>query len=273
MGLVTPTALKRDAFQPRDALVTIAAYAAGTVGTLAFVAVATALVVLGWRDFRWILVAPLGTGGALAVSGLVLAIALPATFVTATFAAVCATDPSIGGLTRAALRESLEWSMGIPPVVIGAAVFFIVVAAGHTSILGAASAALIILNLPNASARLAQVFSRVPQTAREAAAAVGASPVTVFFALVRPYAGWAVASVFFTLAAQMFGETSAVTLALSALSGAQPLSATIWHFASNPSMVSIEAASCVILVLVVSVCLGLSKACARRHVEASATAR
>lgn len=273
MGLLNESTPKPDTFESRDFLVNVVAYVTGTAGALAFVAVATALVALGWRDFLWVLAAPFGAGGALLVSALVLAIALPVTFVSALFAAVCATDPTVGGLSRAAVRQSLEWSVGIPPVVIGAAVFFMVVALGHATAIAAGSAALVLLNLPNAAARLAQVFSRVPTGAREAAAAVGASPVTIFFAVVQPYATWLVASVFFTLAAQMVGETAAVALALGATSGAQPLSATIWHFASNSSLASTEAASCIVLVLVVSVCLGLSKACLHRHVEASAIAR
>lgn len=271
MGLLTVGTPKPDTFRSRDVLVTALSYVAGTAGAMAFIAVLVALVALGWQDFRWVLAVPHGAGAALGVSALVLAIALPVTFAIGMCGAVCATDPTIGGAATRAVRESLEWSVGIPPVVIGAAVFFTVVAFAHPSTISTAAIALIILNLPNATARLAQAFSSVPEAAREAAAVVGASSVSAFFGLVLPQSAWAVAAVLCALAGQMVGETSAVALAVSGSAGAQPLSTAIWHFASNVSLAATEAASCLVLVLAVTICTALSKAFSRRQLEASAT--
>lgn len=271
MGLLTVGTPKPDTFRSRDVLVTALSYVAGTAGAMAFVAVLVAIIALGWQDFRWVLAAPLGAGGALLVSAFVLAIALPVTFAIGMCAAVCATDPSIGGAASRAVRESLEWSVGIPPVVIGTTVFFTVVAFVHSSMVGTAAIALVVLNLPNATARLAQTFSSVSQAAREAAAAVGASSVTAFFGLILPQSAWAVAAVLCALAGQMIGETSAVALAASATIGAQPLSAAIWHFASNVSLAATEGASCLVLVLAVAICTALSKAFSRRQLGTPAT--
>ncbi len=271
MGLLSVGTPKADTFRSRDVLVTALSYIAGTAGAMTFVAVLVALVTLGWQDFARVLAVPQGAGHALAISALVLAIALPVTFAIGLCAAVTAIDPSIGGVATRAVRESLEWSVGIPPVVIGAAVFFTVVAFVHSAVVGSAAIALIVLNLPNATARLAQAFSGVPDVAREAAAALGASSVSAFFGLTLPRSAWAVAAVLCALAAQMVGETSAVALAVSASGGAQPLSAAIWHFASNVSLAATEAASCLVLVLVVTVCTALSKDFSRRQIETSAT--
>jgi ABC-type phosphate transport system permease subunit len=264
---------KRDDFRARDSLVTIGACAAALAAAMAAVAIAVALVAFGLKEVAWVLSVPGREGviSALVMTAVIVAIAAPLTFAVALFAASSAGDPIIGGIAGRALRESFAWSSGIPPVVVGTAVLLCAIALDRHSALAAAIAALTLLNLPNATARLAHAFDSVPRRAREAAAALGASPAAVFFGLVQPSAVWAVASVLFVLLAQMVGETSAVALAISASGGPEPLAVQIWHFASNISLAGTESASCIVLVLVVGLCLGLSKACARRHLETMAT--
>jgi ABC-type Fe3+ transport system permease subunit len=195
------------------------------------------------------------------------------TSVAGVFGAASANDPNIGGIAGKALRESIEWSSGIPPVVIGAAVSFCAITLRDRNAIAAAVAALVLLNLPNATARLTQAFGTVPKPAREAAAALGASPVASFFGLIAPRAAWAIAAALFALAAQMIGETSAVAVAIRASEGPEPLTVQIWHFASNSSLAGTEAAACIVLVLAVGAFLALSRACLLGNHESDAAVR
>jgi ABC-type Fe3+ transport system permease subunit len=269
MGVKAPTIPKADTFRERDTLITASAYAAGAAVAAAAVAIGVALVVYGWKDVSWVL-STSGSQGvvrALGTTALIVVIALPITFVAGLFAAGTENDPNIGGFGARALRESVEWSSGIPPVVIGAAVFFCAIALHNQNAVTMAVLALVLLNLPNATARLALAFGSVPLRAREAAAALGAPPAAVFLRLILPNASWAVAAALFALVAQMVGETTAIVIATSTSDGPQPLAVQIWHFASNSSLVANEAAACIVLVLVVAVFLALSRACLRRGVE------
>jgi phosphate transport system permease protein len=273
--MMPSTPVRADSFHERDGLVVAAAYAAGACAAAAAVAVAVALAAYGWKDIGWVLTASGAQGlmRALGTTGVVVLIALPVTSVVAAFAAAGANDASIGGFAGVAVRESIEWASGIPPVVIGLAVFFCAVAVHSQNAIAAATLALVLLNLPNATARLTRAFAAVSQDAREAAAALGASPVASFFGLVRPSAMWAVAAALLALTAQMIGETSAVATAISASDGPEPLSVQIWRYASNASIAGTEAASCIVLVLGIGLFAGLSRACARRTVQPNAASR
>lgn len=272
MGVALVGTPRHDDFRPRDAAVVAGAYAAGAAAAAAAVAIAVALIAFGWKEVGWVLSVPgrEGAMSAIGTTGLIVLIALPLTFLAAIFAAASAGDPSIGGIAGKALRGSFEWSSGIPPVVIGTSVFFAAAALREHNAIVAATVALILLNLPNATVRLAYAFDTVPRDAREAATALGASPVASFFGLVRPRASWAVAAALFALVAQMVGETSAVALAIGASAGPEPLAVKIWHFASNISLAATEAASCIVLVIAIGAFLALARACARKHVEAMA---
>ena len=266
------TLAKADSFHERDGLVVAGAYAAGAGAAAAAVAVAVALAAYGWKDVGWVLTAS-GSQGlmrALGTTGLIVLIALLVTSLIAAFAAAGANDTNIGGFAGVAVRESIEWASGIPPVVIGVSVFFCAIAVHSQNAIAAATLALVVLNLPNAAARLTRAFATVSQDAREAAAALGASPVASFFGLIRPSAAWGVAAALLALAAQMIGETSAVATAISASDGPEPLSVQIWRYASNTSIAGTEAASCIVLVLCVGLFAALSRACARRNVESNA---
>jgi len=272
MGLSAPSSpAKSDTFRERDSLVVAAAYAAGAAVAAAAVAIGVGLAAYGWKDVAWVLSAA-GSQSvlrALGMTAIIVITALPVTVSVALFAAAAANDTSIGGITGPAVRESIQWSSGIPPVVVGLAVFFCTIVVRGDQAVVAAVAALVLLNLPNAAARLAQAFGTVPRDAREAAAAVGASPTASYFALVQPAAAWAVAAAVFSLAAQMVGETSAVAVAVSASDGPEPLSVQIWHYASNISMAGTEAAACIVLVATIAMLTGVARACARRNIGAT----
>lgn len=263
------TSAPLDTFRSRDAVVTALAYASGAATAAAFVALATAIAALGWADLRYAFSGPVQIGTGLTFSLLVVAVALPVTMVISIPAAACASEPTIGTRTRDALLASLRWSLGLPPVVTGVAVFFVAIAFVHSAGIGAGIAALIVLNLSNATARFAQAYASIPAASREAAAAAGASPVLIFFSIVQRRAAWAVSAAALTIAAQMIGETSAVLLASGARSAHVPLPVQIWQYASDAGMAPGEASSCIVLVLSVAVCLSLARACRRRHLSST----
>ena len=269
MGLTSPTAPKADSFRERDRLVTACAYAAGAAAAVAVVAIGVALIAYGWKEVGWVLSTPgpQDVLRALGTTALIVLIALPTTFAVGLFAAGSASDPNIGGIAAKALHESIEWSSGTPPVVVGVAAFFFAIAVHVQNALVMATIALVVLNVPNATSRLALAFGAVPRQACEAAAAAGASSAASFFGLVLPSSMWAVAAALFAVTAQMIGETTAIAIAISTSNGPQPLSVQIWHFASNRSLAGTEAAACIVLTLGVAVSLALSRACLRRGVE------
>jgi ABC-type Fe3+ transport system permease subunit len=182
-----------DPFKLRDSLVTVVAYAAGTLTAAAFVALAVGIVALGWTDVRFAQLALSQAKTGIGLSFFVIVIALPVTIALAIPAAACADERGIGGPVRGALLASVGWSLGIPPVVIGVAVFFIATAFAHAAGLGAAIAALVMLNLPNAMSRFLRAYGCAPTGLREAAAAAGATPVQTFLDVVQRRAAWAVA--------------------------------------------------------------------------------
>jgi len=263
VGTVTSAPL--DTFRPRDAIVTALAYASGAATAAAFVALATAVVALGWADLRYAFSGPVQLGTGLTYSLLVVAVALPVTMAIGIPAAACASEPIVGTQIRVALLASLRWSLGLPPVVIGVAAFFVAMTFVRSAGIGAGIAALIVLNLSNATARFAQAYASVPAAAREAAAAAGASPVLIFFSIVQRRAVWAVSAATLTIAAQMIGETSAVLAASGARSAQAPLPLQIWQYASDAGMAPSEASSCIVLVLSVAACLSLARVCRGRH--------
>lgn len=269
MGLSGARSPRADAFTSRDAIVTASGYVAATISAAALVALVAALVSLGWKDFAFAVGAngPLGAAAPLGVSAVVVLIALPVTFVMGVFAAACASDVVIGGFAYRLVCEALKWFLGIPPLVVGVCLFIVAASIGRSSIVAVSALALIVLNLPNATARLSQAFASVSARSREAAAAAGASPVTIFAGLVLPQTRWALAAATLGITGQMIGETSAVVVAIDSRAGVQPLPAAIWHLASNQSLAQTEAASCMLLVLICGVCLAASKACARNHAE------
>jgi ABC-type Fe3+ transport system permease subunit len=260
-----------NSYRRREALVTAASYGAGTFTAAAFVATGSACVALGWRDLQWVLASPRGPASALAATLLAVAVALPLTAAASCFAAVCASETAIGGRAGAVLRKVLEPSSGIPPVTVGLAVFLVALQLqGNGSVrFWVIVATLSALNLPNASARFAGIFAGLPMREREAALAAGASPVAAFFGVIAPRSAMGLAAEFFSVGAQMAGETSAI-VAAGAAGRWQPLSALVWRYASNPALANTEAASCTLLVLVVAAFVLLARACRAAGASGSA---
>lgn len=270
MGLAAHATSRSDTFRGRATLVVAVSIVMGASAFVAAAAVLIAVVAYGASEIGWVISAP-GAQGVLqplAATGLIVSIALPVVCAAGILAAAAIIDPSIGGVAGVALRRLLEWTAGIPPVVVGAAVFLCAVGLRERNAIAAAVAALVILNLPSATARMARSFAAVPREVREASAALGVSAAASFAGVLVTQAAWSVAATVLAIAALMVGETSAVALATSASTGPEPLSVHVWHYASNSSLASSEAAAAVVLALVIAVLLASSRACLRRATRA-----
>lgn len=242
------------------------AYGTGTACAAVTVAVVVALAALGWKDFAFVIGAP-GAEGALAplgVSVLAIAIALPVTLALAIPAALCVADPALGGSAGRCLMAALRWSNGLPAVVMGVALF---IAFARTMLehpaFEIAAPALVAVNLSNATVRCVQSFSSLPPDAREAAAALGASPARIVISLVMRQTGWATAAAALALASAMLGQSAALVVALGLSSRTLPLSVSLWRMASTLSLAHTAAATGILLVLLCAALLAASQVCMR----------
>jgi ABC-type Fe3+ transport system permease subunit len=261
MGIVI--ANPADRFRPRDTAVTVLGYCGGILSAAAFIALVSVLLAIGLKEFRYVFSSQSDATVSLAASLVAIAAALPIISIVGFLAAVCTTEVTTGKRLARALKQSLGLSAGIPPVVIGVAMFFVATTAREPSHLPIIAATLTVLNLPNATARFARIFEGMAPDEKEAAVAAGASEAATFFGVVAPRSTWALGAVLFSMAAQMAGETSAV-VAVNAGANPRPLSALIWQFGSDPSLATTEAAACMLLVLVVAAFTLAAKACEKK---------
>ena len=110
---------------------------------------AAVLAVRGWQDLWFVIVSPSpqGVGGAILSSLVLLTVALPIVAIVAFCAAASLWDARIGGSAPKILRGWLPWATGLPPVIAGAAIFFLLVMLGLRLSLFTAAVELIVLNI------------------------------------------------------------------------------------------------------------------------------
>lgn len=230
------------------------------VAALALVAVG--LGVNGWNDFLWVLQAPapVGIGLALEASAVVLAIALPPVALLGFAAAGAAIDAKIGGFLAKFTEPAADARVATASVVVGTVILIVVVSAGYRPDIFSAALALVVVNLPAMTGRFARALRAVPPVHLQAAAATGAGPVHIFFAvLARAAVKGLVAAVLIT-AAQMLGETAALAVASRAALGgshlkastfgAWPLAVDLWTRASAHADWGAVSAATLILTLI-----------------------
>lgn len=221
----------------------------------AVLALALALGVIGrgWHDLWFVISAPSpqGVSGALNASLAVLAMALPAVTVIGFCAAASIWDARIGGGSSGLLLAWLPWASGVPPVIVGCAVYFSLVMLGLPFSLASMACALVVLNAPNATVRILRILRQTPSQLADAATAAGAGPVFVLFRVSLPRATRELLGSVCQSGAEIVGQTAVVVLAAGSMTAGVPLSAQIWHFASSRSLLGVEAAQCLVLTAIV----------------------
>jgi ABC-type phosphate transport system permease subunit len=161
-----------------------------------------------------------------------VAIALVITMIVALFAALTVAAEAAGAASTL-VRSAGRSARAVPPVVTGCAVAVIAAASGATNIIGITVLALFIACLPSAAATLVETFnSRYARRRLFAAAAAGASPRYIAFAVHIRGSVRLIGAVALRTAARMCVETAAIVVALAGVAGA---------FAGGPSPANIVA--------------------------------
>jgi phosphate transport system permease protein len=216
---------------------------------------AAVLAVRGWQDLWFVIVSPSpqGVGGAVLSSLALLTVALPIVAIVAFCAAASLWDARIGGSAPKILRGWLPWATGLPPVIAGAAIFFLLVMLGLRLSLFTAAVGLIVLNTPIVCARMLRILLMLPRTLHEAASASGAGPVFVLFRVSLPRAARELFANVSQSAAEMTSQAAVIILAGGVWGKMDPLAVQVWHFAPDRSLARVEAAQCIVLLLFVLV--------------------
>ncbi|MDQ6781634.1 MAG: ABC transporter permease subunit [Candidatus Eremiobacteraeota bacterium] len=247
--------------------------AGATLTVLLALTLALGLLGRGWQDVWFVITAPSpqGVGAALHGSLVILAMALPLVTVIGFFAAASIWDARIGGSPTGLLLAWLPWASGVPPVIVGCAIYFSLVLLGLPFSLPSAACALIILNAPNAALRMLRILRQTPSELADAATAAGAGPVFVLLRVSLPRAAREILGSVCQSAAEIVGQTAVVILAVGTMTAGAPLPAQIWHFAGNRSLLAVASAQCIVLLALVlgfailaDVLVGRSR---RRHTD------
>lgn len=227
--------------------------ASATLTVLLALVFAFGLIGRGWHDLWFVINAPgpQGVGAALIGSLAVVASALPVVTVIGFCAAASIWDARIGGAQSALLLAWLPWASGVPPVIVGCAIYFTLILLGLPLSLPSAACALVILNAPNATVRILRILRQTPRQLADAATAAGAGPVFVLLHVSVPRATRELLGSVCQSAAEISGQTAVVVLAAGSMTAGAPLAAQIWHFASNRSLLAVEAAQCIVLLAIV----------------------
>jgi len=220
----------------------------------AAIAVAALLIVFAWREAAFVLTAPSpqGVAGALARTLELLALSLPLTLIAGFFAAAALWDVRIGGRVARPFAAALRVGAGMPPIVVGAALWLAFKLLGLPFSVWSAALALVLLNAPRLSAWALHTVQLAPQALQEAAAAAGADPAFILFGVVLPALRREVWAIVARTAAQIAGQAAVLVLVFPTSAGSEPLALQIWHFASNPSLLGVTAAQSLALVVLVA---------------------
>lgn len=253
MGLASTAVPRRSLFVglAADSLVPVSAWLTVALA----IVLGGSLLLFGWRDLWFVLIAPSpqGIGGAVLRSLALLVLALPATTIVGFCTAACVWDRRIGGRATDALMAWLPFATGLPPVVAGCAVYFACIFFGWRLSLGSGALALLVLNAPAAGARMLRTLQLTPRALQAAAAALGAGPVFVLFRVALPRAGRELSAGILQTAAELIGQAAALILAMGISNDRDPLPVQIWHYAPNNSLAPVEAAQCIALLALVLV--------------------
>jgi ABC-type phosphate transport system permease subunit len=159
----------------------------------------------------------------------VTALALPPTIVVGVFAAIAATEVRLFGVAAAGMRSALALLGSLPTIVVAFAAVIGVNALGwHPSLTGAAFL-LAAINMPLMTGLAVDALSRRSMDVREAASALGASPMFIVRRALLPNSGARLGSAIIIVATQLIGAAAAIAIVAGALvprsSGAAPVGA------------------------------------------------
>jgi ABC-type phosphate transport system permease subunit len=175
----------------------------------------------------------------------VTVLALPPTIVVGVFAAIAATEVRIFGVAAAGMRSALALLGSLPTIVVAFAAVIGVNALGwHPSLTGAAFL-LAAINMPLMTGLAVDALSRKSMGVREAASALGASPMFIVQRALLPNSGARLGSVAIVAGALVPRSAGAAPVA------AWPLAVHIWVRAGGMGGYGATAAAALFLGLMI----------------------
>jgi ABC-type phosphate transport system permease subunit len=198
----------------------------------------------------------------------VTVLALPPTIIVGVFAAIAATEVRIFGVAAAGMRSALALLGSLPTIVVAFAAAIGVNALGwHPNLTGAALL-LAAINMPLMTGLSVEALSRKSMDVREAATALGASPMFIVRRVLLPKSGARLGSAIIIVATQLIGAAAAVAIVTGALVprtggaapvGAWPLAVDVWMRGGNIGGYGATAAAALFLGLMIWFLQGLAQ--------------
>jgi ABC-type phosphate transport system permease subunit len=198
----------------------------------------------------------------------VTVLALPPTIIVGVFAAIAATEVRIFGVAAAGMRSALALLGSLPTIVVAFAAVIGVNALGwHPNLTGAALL-LAAINMPLMTGLSVEALSRKSMDVREAATALGASPMFIVSRVLLPKSGARLGSAIIIVATQLIGAAAAVAIVAGALVarsggaapvGAWPLAVHVWMRGGNIGGYGATAAAALFLGLMIWFLQGLAQ--------------
>lgn len=225
------------------------------------------LAIVGWLVITGLpgagrVLEPTGPDGALApllATAYVTLIALPVTALMGIFAAVAAADVRIFGAASAGMRNALGIVGSVPTVVVAFAGLLAARAFGWHPTLTGAALVLAFINTPLMTGLALRALSRSADI-REAAAALGASPMFIVRHVLLPGARGRLRGAIIIVATQIIGAVAAIAIITGASVhgghgaapiGAWPLAVHVWSRGASISGYGATAAATLLLAVMI----------------------
>lgn len=204
----------------------------------------------------------------------VTALALPLAASVGILAAIGLSDARIFGSAVTKVRAVISITGSIPTVVAAVAATTALAAMGQQPTLTAAAIALAFINMPLMTALAANVLAASPPGLREAATALGASPMYVMRRVLLPGSGKRLGAAVLIVATQMIGGVAVIALVAGSIVprgqgwapvGAWPLALSVWSLTlsawshgSSSSRYGVAAVGALLLIVIIWVLQGVA---------------
>lgn len=197
----------------------------------------------------------------------VTVLALPLAAFVGILAAIGLSDARIFGSAVAKVRTVISITGSIPTVVAAVAAATALAALGEQPTLTAAAIALAFVNMPLMTALATSALAGTPPGLREAAAALGASPMYVMRRVLLPGSGTRLGAAILIVATQMLGGVVVIALVAGSIVprglgwapiGWWPLAIEVWSHGSNASRYGVAAAGALLLTVIIWVLQGVA---------------
>jgi molybdate transport system permease protein len=194
-------------------------------------------------------------------------LALPPAALVGILAAIAVSDARIFGSAVTKVRSAISILGTIPTVVTAVAAAVAIAALGQQPTLTAAAIALAFINMPLMTALATGVLTGSAPSLREAATALGASPMYVVRRVLLPGSGRSLGAVALIVATQIIGGAAAIVLVTGAIVPrglgwspvkAWPLAVDVWSRGADPIHYAATAVGALLLTVIIWLLQGVA---------------